>query len=260
MPSSSKSPVTLTVAEHLEELRRRLGVSLIALLVAVSFSFSRVEPIIRWLQRPAGDLLPRFVFFTPTEPLMAYLKVSVLAGLILAMPVMLWQLWAFVRAGLNPAERAYGVAFVFWGSVLFVLGVSVAYYCLLPVSLKVLLGIGRGYLEPMISIDRYLSFVTALGFWCGLLFELPIVLWLLSVAGIVTPEWLRQQRSYALLVLVIIAAIVTPTTDPVSLLIMAVPMVALYEVSILIVRYAMPPRQRAQKKRVDALSEASSAR
>ena len=231
-----------TFAEHLEELRRRLGVSLAVLLIAVGISFTRVEQIIQWLQRPAGELLPRFVFFTPTEPLMAYIKVSVLAGLILAMPVILWQVWAFVRSGLTLAERSYGTAFVFWGSALFLLGVSFAYFILLPASLKLLLGIGRSYLEPMISIDRYLSFVTTLGLWCGVIFELPIVLWLLASVGVVTSEWLRQQRPYAVLVLVIIAAIVTPTTDPVNLLLMAAPMVALYEVSILVSKFATPRR------------------
>lgn len=229
-----------TFAEHLEELRRRLGVSLAALLIAVGICFTQVEQIIQWLQRPAGALLPRFVFFSPTEPLLAYIKVSVLAGLVVAMPVILWQVWAFIRTGLTPAERAYGTAFVFWGSGLFLLGVSFAYYLLLPASLHVLLGIGRGYLEPMISIDQYLSFVTTLALWCGVVFELPIILWLLARVGIVTPEWLRQQRAYAVLVLVIVAAIVTPTTDPVNLLLMAVPMVGLYEVSIVVARFAKP--------------------
>jgi sec-independent protein translocase protein TatC len=106
----------------------------------------------------------------------------------------------------------------------------------LPASLHVLLQIGRGYLEPVISIGRYLSFVTTLVFWSALVFELPVVLFVLAKVGIVTPEWLRQQRPSALLLLVILSALVTPTTDPINLLLMAVPLLLLYELSIWIAR------------------------
>ena len=231
----------LTFAGHLEELRRRLGICLAVLLLSSGISWFRVEWIIGWLQRPAAHFLPRFAFFSPTEPLMAYLKVAMLGGLILAMPVLLAQLWGFVRMGLTWRERYYGLALIWWGSLLFLTGAACAYFLLLPVSLRVLLEIGQGMLEPVISIDRYLSFVTTLVFWCGLVFELPIVLFVLAKVGIVTAEWLRQQRPYAILVLVIIAAIVTPTTDAVNLLLMTLPMVLLYELSILMIRLAMPP-------------------
>jgi sec-independent protein translocase protein TatC len=232
----------LTIAGHLEELRRRLGVTLAALLVAIGLSMIHVERVIGWLQRPAEGRLLQLAFFSPTEPLVAYVKVAVLAGLILAMPVILSQLWRFVRTGLTRGERSYGLAFVWWGSLQFLAGAMFAYYVLLPVSLKFLLGIGQSYLEPVISIDRYLAFVTTLMFLCGLVFQLPIALFVLAKAGIVTAEWLRQQRPYAILVLVIIAAIVTPTTDPITLLLTAIPMTLLYELSILITRFAIPRR------------------
>jgi sec-independent protein translocase protein TatC len=201
-----------------------------------------VTRIIGWLQRPAGDFLPRFAFFSPAEPLLAYVKVAVLAGLVLAMPVILSQLWGFARSGLTFRERWYGLAFVWWGSAQFLAGAAFAYYGLLPVSLRFLLSIGAGHFEPVLSIDTYLSFVTTLMFWCGLIFELPVVLLILSRIGIVTSEWLRQQRPYAMLALVIVSAIVTPTTDPVNLLLMATPLILLYELSILITRLAMPRR------------------
>jgi len=232
----------LTVAEHLEELRRRLGMSLAALLVAIAVSFVSVDHILAWLQRPAEHLLPRFAFFSPTEPLTAYMKVAMLAGLIIAMPVILWQLWGFVRAGLTRQEQLLGMRFVVWGSAQFLAGVAFAYYGLLPASLRLLLGIGANRLQPMVSIDAYLAFVTTLLFWCGLVFELPVVLFVLAKVGIVTSEWLRQQRPYAILVLVIIAAIVTPTTDAVNLILMTIPMLLLYELSIAITRFATPRR------------------
>lgn len=237
-------PVTdeprLTLAGHLEELRRRLGVSLAALLIAGGVSLSQVERLIQWLRRPAEDLLPRLAFFSPPEPLLAYVKVAVLAGLLLAMPVILAQLWGFVRTGLTPRERSYGLVFIGWGSLQFLAGAAFAYYAMLPVSLRMLLGIGRRYLEPVISLERYLSFVTTVVLWCGLVFELPVVLFVLARVGIVTPEWLRQQRPHAILILVILSALVTPTTDPVTLLLMAVPLALLYEASIWVTRWACP--------------------
>jgi sec-independent protein translocase protein TatC len=228
----------LTLADHLEELRRRLCVSLVALFVAIGVSWTQVERIIDWLKRPAEGLFTHFAFFSPTEPLIAYIKVAALSGLILAMPIVLAQLWGFIQSGLTKRERAYGLAFILWGSVLFAVGAAFAYFVLLPTSLHLLLGIGRSYLEPMLSIDKYISFVTTLAFWCGAIFEIPAVLFLLAKVGIVTSKWLAQQRPYAILVLLVVAALVTPTTDPASLLLMAIPMVLLYELSIWITRIA----------------------
>ena len=242
-PSESKQGPRFTLAEHLEELRRRLAISLAAFIVSAGISVTKAGVIIGWLRRPLGDDVPRFAFFSPTEPLIAYIKVAALSGLILAMPVMLWQAWGFVRGGLTRRERSLGLPFVWWGSVQFLAGAAFAYYALLPVSLNVLLGVGSGLFEPMISIDRYLSFVTTLIFWCGVVFELPVALFILARIGIVTPEWLRQQRSYAILVIVIIAAIVTPTTDPINLMLLAVPIMLLYEISILITSIGLRGRR-----------------
>ncbi len=228
----------LTIIGHLEELRRRLGVCLAVLLAAIAASMLQVERLIRWLQRPVEDLLPQFAFFSPAEPLLAYLKVGVLAGLILAMPVLLSQVWGFIRSGLTKRERGHGLTFVWWGSAQFLAGAAFAYYVLLPVSLTFLLRIGAGFLEPVISIDKYLSFVTTLVVWCALVFELPVVLFVLARVGIVTSEWLRQQRPYAILILVIISAVVTPTTDPITLLLLAAPLWLLYECSIWLTRLA----------------------
>jgi sec-independent protein translocase protein TatC len=236
------SAAKLTLAGHLEELRRRLGISLSVLLLAVGVSATQIDRLIGWLRRPAEGLLPAFAFFSPTEPLIAYLKVACLAGVILAMPVWLSQLWGFVRSGLTPRERSLGLTFVVWGTVLFAAGVAFAYLVLLPASLRFLLGIGRGTLEPVLSIDTYLSFVTSLAFWCGVAFELPALVFLLAKVGVVTPPWLRQHRPYAILIMVIVAALVTPTTDPASLLLMTAPLLLLYEVSIGLAHAARMPQ------------------
>lgn len=242
-PPAAPDEPQLSLADHFEELRRRLGVSLAALLVAVAVSWTQADRLIWWLQRPVEPLLPQFAFFTPVEPLTAYVKLAVLAGVVLAMPVFLWQAWAFVRTALTRRERAFGVLFVGWGTVQFLLGAALAYGVLLPVSLRVLFQIGEPVLEPVISIGAYVGFVTMLMIWTGLVFELPVVVFLLSRLGILTPEWLRQQRAYAILVLVIFAAIVTPTTDPVSLLLVAGPLILLYQASIAIARLGLRRRE-----------------
>ncbi len=233
----------LTLAEHLEELRRRLTVSFLALLATVGFSFTQVDRMMDYLQRPAAGALTQLAYFHPTEPLTAYIKLAALSGLVLAMPVILWQLWGFIRLGLNRREQALGLVFAGWGSFQFLAGVAFAYFVLLPASLQFLLKIGRNRLEPVISVEAYLSFVTAILGWTGLVFELPVVLFILAKVGVVTPEWLRQQRSYAILILVIVAAVITPTTDPVNLMLMAAPLIVLYECSILVTRFAMPKRR-----------------
>lgn len=235
-----KPQLQLTIAEHLEELRKRLGFGLAALLVAIGLSATQAARLIEWLKTPVLPEISRFAVFSPTEPIVAYINVSVLAGLVLAMPVILWQLWSFIRPGLKESERKNGLLFIAWGSFQFALGMAFAFSLLIPASLHFLLGIGRYTFEPVISIQNYLSFVTTLMFWSGIVFELPVVLFILAKLGVVTTQWLIQQRPYAILVMFIVAAVVTPTTDPVNLFLMALPMVFLYEISIFITRWASP--------------------
>lgn len=223
----------LSLIEHLEELRRRAWISLATFLLCVGVSFFYVEPIIVWLRRPAESYISHFAFFSPTEALSAYFKVATVSGLILSMPVLLWQVWIFVRPALTRREQAYGMAFVSWASFLFIGGLAFAYYFLLPASLRFLLGIGKEFLVPLISVHQYVSFVVSLALMCGIIFELPVVLLLLSKVGIVSAPWLRQQRPLAILGMVIAAALITPTTDLVNLTLVTIPMIILYELSIL---------------------------
>ena len=236
-PETRSGEPMLTFAGHLEELRRRLGVSLLAWLAATGMALTQAPRLLAWLRAPVEDLLPAFAFFSPTEPLVAYVKVAVLAGAALALPVALWQLWGFVRAALRPGERRFGAAVVGWGCLQFVLGLAFAYTVLGPVSLRFLLRLGSRTMVPVLSVDRYLAFLLGLMWWCGVAFEVPVVVAVLAKAGIVTAEWLRQQRPLAILGLIILAAVVTPTTDPVNLLLLALPLVGLYELSILLARW-----------------------
>ncbi|MBI3087310.1 MAG: twin-arginine translocase subunit TatC [Candidatus Omnitrophica bacterium] len=224
--------------EHLEELRRRLGVCLAVLLAASGIGLWQADRLIEWLRRPAGYLLPRLAFFSPTEALVAYMKVAVGFGLALSLPVVLYQAWAFVRPALTRRERAYGLALVSWGSALFGLGVLVGYGMLLPFFLRFLLTVGGTHLEPVISISGYLSFVLGTLLVCGALCELPLVIAVLSRLGIVTPKMLQRRRHLALLGIVVAAAVLSPTTDALTLLLLTIPLVVLYELSIIVASWS----------------------
>ncbi len=226
------------------ELRRRLLVCVLTVLLASGLGFWLADWLLAWLKRPAGYLLPTLAFFSPTEGLVAYLTVAVAFGLVAALPVLLYQLWAFVRPALTWRERTYGVAFVCWGSLCFVLGAEVGYGVLLPYFLKFLLSVGSPHLAPVISVSQYLSFVLGVILLCGAVFELPVVVFLLSRMGLVNPQMLRRHRPLAMLIILIVAAMVTPTTDAISLFLLALPLALLYEFSRLIAAGSTPRRSR----------------
>lgn len=222
----------LPVTGHLEELRKRLWVCVGVVVFATGLSFVWAGRLIDWLKRPAGATLPKLAFFSPTEAILAYMKAAVTAGLILSLPVLLYELWAFIRPGLTPREQRYGLGFVWWGSALFLAGGAFAYWVLLPVALQFLLSVGGGQLEPVISIGRYLSFTTTVILVSGAVFQLPIVVLLLARLGILSPQTLQRNWRQALVTMAVAAALLTPTTDASTMLLLIVPMLALYEVSI----------------------------
>ncbi len=230
----------MTLVDHLDELRRRLAWCLLAVVLGSGVGFAFAGHLLEFLKRPSGVLLPQLAFFSPTEALGAYMRVAVTFGVVVALPVLLYEVWAFIESALTRTERLLGLLFVWLGSLLFAGGVAFAYAVLLPVSLRVLLTIGSPSLMPMISVSRYLSFVCGLLLACGAVCELPLVIMLLTKLGVVTPQALRQQRGVALVAILVVAAILTPTTDAISLLLMALPLAALYELSILLACFVCP--------------------
>lgn len=222
----------LPIVGHLEELRKRLWGCVVVITLASMVSFVWTGQLIEWLKRPAGPVLGRLVFFSPPEAFLAYMKVAITVGLFISAPVVLAQVWAFVSPGLTARERRYGFGFIWWGSVLFLAGGAFAYWALLPVSLRFLLSFGDGQVEPVISISRYLSFTTMMILSCGLAFQLPLVMFILARLGLVSAHMLRQKWRHAVVAIVVASAILTPTADVATLLLLAVPMLALYELSI----------------------------
>jgi len=231
----------MTIVEHLEELRTRLLISLAAFVVAMLFSFLFVEPILQLLIRPVG----RVVFLAPTEAFFVRLRVAALSGAFLSLPLVLYQVWRFVGVGLTPTERRSTLSLLPFSLALFVGGAAFAFFAILPVGVRFLLGYQTESLVPMISVGAYTSFATAFVLAFGLVFQLPIVILFLARIGVVTPASLAAGRRYALLGIVVLSAFLTPGGDVFSQALMAVPTYLLYEASIWIARAFAPraPRQ-----------------
>ena len=230
----SQEESALPFAGHLEELRKRLWVVIVSVTVTSIGGFCLADRLIVWLKRPAGATLPKLSFFSPAEAVIAYFKIALSFGIAASFPVILYELWAFIRPGLTLRERRYGLSFVFWGSLLFLAGASFAYWILLPPSLAFLLGFGSRTLQPVISINHYLSFTSTIILACGVVFEFPLAIFFLTKLGIVTPRKLRRNWKIAFLSMVIVAAMVTPTQDPINLILMTLPLLLLYEFSIFV--------------------------
>jgi sec-independent protein translocase protein TatC len=218
---------------HLGELRRRIVVSLIALGVGFAATFSFSERIIAWLARPMPTKL---AFLEPTEPFWVNMKVALVAGLFLVLPVILYEVWAFIAPGLLPRERKFALPFVIISTVSFAIGATFALTVIVPFAIKFLVGYKTENLVATVSVNRYIDFVLKFTIAFGLIFELPLALTVASRMGLVTPEFLARNRKYAILVNFLIAAILTPTPDAFNQLLMAGPLILLYEAGIVAAR------------------------
>lgn len=228
----------LTLVEHLEELRRRIVVSLILVAVISVFAFPFTSRVLTILKAPSSGMIEKLVFFNPAEAFLIHIKISFFTGLVISIPVILYQLWAFISPAIEYKTKRNGLLFLFSSVGAFALGVSFGFFVLLPTALKFLLEFAGGALEPLISVSSYMSFVLGLTLGCGLVFEMPVLSFLLSKLGIINHRFLRKVWKYAVLIIFIIAAIVTPTPDVFNMTILALPMLILYEVSIWVSRFS----------------------
>lgn len=216
--------------EHLEELRKRIVGSLIALMVAFLGCWIFVDELFAFLARPIQARLPegtRLAFLGVTDPFMLYMKVALLAGVFIAAPFWLYQAWRFVAPGLYSRERRMALPFIFFGTLFFVGGGAFAYYVAFPYAIDFLLNVGANF-QAVITIERYFSFLMTVILGLGLMFELPIVLVLLAQLGLVTPGFLMRNFRWAVVLIFFVAALVTPTPDVFNLCLFAVPTIALY--------------------------------
>jgi sec-independent protein translocase protein TatC len=233
----------MTLIEHLTELRNRLIKVAVAVVIGMAVAFALYPQIFEFLIQPYKDiantdnsLAPgELVSFDPLEGFSVRMKLAGYGGIALAMPVILWQLWRFVTPGLYPHEKRYAIPFIISALTLFALGAGLAYYTL-PRALEFLVEIGGDDLITAYSPGKYFTLITYMMLAFGVGFEFPILLVFLQLAGILEVSTLQKGRRYAIVGILVLVAVITPSGDPISMLMLSVPMVVFYELSIVIGR------------------------
>jgi sec-independent protein translocase protein TatC len=226
----------LTLTDHLGELRDRLVRSAWAIALMTVLCWNFTDQLMAFIIQPIKAFVPngKLIYLSPTDMFVAHMKLAFAGGLILSCPVWLYQVWGFVAPGLYAKEKKYTVLFMTSGIGLFGVGMGFAYYLVLPAALKFLLEFGNSSGQAMITLKDYLSFFTTIILVFGGCFELPLVIVILGAMGIVDQKFLRTKRRYAVVILALIAAIITPP-DILSMMMLLVPLLVLYEISILLV-------------------------
>ena len=236
--------------DHLEELRWRILWSLLALIAGAIVGFVLVDRMnaMELLIRPIEPFLNggKLKYLSPTDPFFVTIKLSIIAGLILASPIIVYQAWAFLAPALLPSEKRVIVPALYMGVVLFVIGVVMSYELVLPMTLKFTMGFQTEFLDQSIVIGPYMAMVTRLLLAFGVVFELPVVILILSALGLVTPEFLASKRRHAIAGITVLAAVLTPGDVITVTLMMMAPLILLYEFSILLSRLV------ARRRRVAA--------
>jgi len=239
---------SMTFLEHLEELRRRLLHVFASLAVAFGICWAFSARLYDFLARPVMDALPEgrtLAFTSLPDPFILYMKVALLAGIFLASPYILWQLWLFISPGLYGHERRMAVPFLFFSTALFVTGGAFGYYIAFPTACRFFLSVGQPF-EPILTVREYFRLEMQVLLAMGLVFELPVLIFFFTRLGIITPRFLWEKFSYAVLVIFIIAAVITPP-DFVSQMMIGLPMIILYLVGIG-VAWLFNPRQRGEAR------------
>ncbi len=240
----------ITLREHLDELRKRLMISVLAVVLAAIVAFVFRNQVLNFLMEPAqgfgNSVSGKPVFTEVTEMLGVVMKTSIMAGVVFALPVVLYQLVMFVTPGLNRREKTYLYLFLPGTFIAFACGVLFGYYVLFPPAMRFLFTFGSEVAVPMIRIGSYMNVVTSLLFWMGLIFELPLVLFFLARLGVVTSKRLFHYWRYSVVVAFLLGAAITPTGDPINQSLVAGSIVLLYGVGILLAKVGERLRRRPE--------------
>lgn len=224
---------SMSVVDHLSELRTRLVIAIVAIIIGTLGAYYYVEDILQILVAPAGKLY----YTKPTEAFFTYMKISLVTGCIVSSPVWFYQIWAFIVPALSKGEKKVTFMVVPTAVVLFVVGVLFSYYLVLPMAIQFFIGFGTDELQPLFSIGQYIDFVIAFILPFGITFELPLILIALGILGILSSDRLREYRKMFILLAFIIGAAISPTPDMLSQTMIAGPMILLYEISYGVLRY-----------------------
>lgn len=256
MTKGKKPPDGMTFLEHLDELRKRIFYTFIVVIGAVIPAWFFSKPLYRILAHPVTQYLPegkKLAFTSLTAPFMLYIKVSFLAALFFTAPFIFLQLWLFIAPGLYQKEKKYVIPFVLFTTVFFSGGAVFAYFVVFPFACNFFLGLGSDF-EPVITVDMYFSLALRVILGIALVFELPTLSYFLAKIGLITARMMIKYFKYAVLVIFIIAAIITPTPDMVTQSIIAVPMLGLYGLSILIALVVGKGKEKKRKEFEDDLA------
>ena len=232
---NEKEELEMSFLEHLEEFRWRIIYAIIGVIAGTVVCWIFIDFIIDGiLLAPAFKVNMKLQNLRPFGQLFLYFEVAIIGGIVLSIPNLLLQIWKFIAPALRKSERKYISSIVIYSSVCFILGMLFAYYAMLPLSLNFAVNFGSQAIENNFAIDEYLSIIISMILGAGLVFELPMVSFFLSKIGILKPQFMKRYRRHALVAILVIAAFLTPGTDPVSQIVLAVPLVLLYEISIFV--------------------------
>lgn len=236
--ASLNSPLStgeMSLEDHLQELRRRIIICLVAVAVTTTASYFFAENLVTVIAAPAGKLY----FMNPAEVFFSYLKVSFFAGFLVALPVVLYQAWAFVVPALTRSEQTLSLILVPSSVVLFFIGILFSYFFVLPAAVQFFLGFATESLQPMFSLGQYLSFVIYFLLPFGFIFEVPLFILVLAKLGVIDSSFLIRKRKIVLVLAFVIGAVVSPTPDVFAQTMIAIPLILLYQISILLVKYVL---------------------
>ena len=235
--------VEMSFLDHIEELRWRIIYSLIGIVVFTIIAWVFINPLVEVvLLKPARDAHASLQNLRPFGQLFLYFQVAIIVGIVASVPNLFYQLWKFIAPALKRNERKYILRIVIFSTFCFLAGIAFAYFVMLPMAMKFAAQFGTVEIKNEFAIDEYMSIIISVMLAAGVVFELPMVSFFLSKLGILTPKFMRKYRRHAIVIILVLAAILTPGTDPVSQVILAVPLVLLYEISIFISRISYKKR------------------
>ncbi|WP_026478966.1 twin-arginine translocase subunit TatC [Alkaliphilus transvaalensis] len=221
----------LTLVEHLEELRKRIIMIGIVIILGTALSYFFIDRIVEFIIQPAGTL--NFIYLSPADLFIAYIKIAVVVGVVITLPIILYHIWRFILPSMDPKQRVQVLVVNFLSMVFFLLGAAFAYYVITPLTLEFFVKMSREQIEPLFSFSSYMGFVGSLLLSFGVTFQLPNLVMLLTKFNIVTPKLLKKSRKFIMLGIFVLAAFLTPP-DIISQTLLAVPMLLLLELSIII--------------------------
>ena len=232
---SEGDDVEMSFLDHLEELRWRLIYAAIGVVIGAIVAWIFIDPLVDViLLKPARDAGAELQNLRPFGQLFLFVQVAIIIGVIVSLPNLFYQLWKFISPALKKNERKYIISIVIFSSICFLAGIAFAYFVMLPLAMKFAAQFGTEAIKNEFAIDEYMSIIISVMLAAGCVFELPMVSFFLSKLGILTPAFMKKYRRHAIVIILVLAAILTPGADPVSQVILAVPLVLLYEISIFI--------------------------